>query len=210
MRLLFALLALIAFVPSVYAASNELTGAARAAAIQDAERYFNAVTTVKARFAQMNQDGTISSGVFTWWRPGRLRFQYDPPNGDYIVADGLLVHYWDDGVKNYSNAPISTTLANFLLRKTIKLSGDLRVVGVTKPAPDKLLVTLVQSENPDAGDLRLLFGTKPFQLQKWRVTEATGQVTEIMLSHIQPGVKLDPRDFRFKPPAGYDAEWKNR
>ncbi len=190
---------------------------AQAAAVMDdkatiakVESYFNGVTTVRARFTQANQDGTVQGGVFTWWRPGRLRFQYDPPNGDYIVADGLLLHYWDDAVKNYSNTPIGTTLADFLLRKKIKLSGDLKVVSIRRPAKNKLLVTLVQTSNPEAGDLRLMFAENPMQLLKWRVTDGAGQITEVTLTNIEPGVGLDPRSFRFKPPKGYDKDWKDR
>jgi outer membrane lipoprotein-sorting protein len=190
--------------------AQDLTPAQSKQAITQIEKYFNAVTTVRARFAQANQDGTILKGVFTWWRPGRLRFQYDPPNGDYIVSDGLLLHYWDDAVKNYSNAPIGSTLADFLLRKEIKLSGDLKVVSVRRPAPNRLLVTMIQTENPEAGDLRLLFREKPLQLYKWRVTDGMGQVTETSLTQIETGIKLDPRLFRFIPPKGYDQDWKNR
>lgn len=208
MRSLLAVLAFMAF--AVPAAAQNVSAAESKMLVSKVENYFNAVTTVRAHFAQMNQDGSIQGGVFTWWRPGRLRFQYDPPNGDYIVADGLLVHYWDDGVKNYSNAPIGSTLADFLLRKKITLSGDLKVTSIHRPTPNKLLVTLVQKSNPEAGDLRLLFNETPMQLEKWRVTDGVGQITEVTLTNIKAGVKLDPRTFRFMPPKGYDADWKNR
>ncbi len=54
-------------------------------------------------------------------------------NKDYIVADGLLMHYRDDAIKNYSNAPIGSTLADFFLAKKIKMSGDLKVTSVKYP-----------------------------------------------------------------------------
>lgn len=209
MRLIVCFLLFFALLPVVVPA-QELSTAEKTTAIAQVESYFNKVTTVRAHFVQANQDGTIQGGIFTWWRPGRLRFQYDPPNGDYIVADGLLLHYWDDGVKNYSNAPIGTTLADFLLRKKIKLSGDLKVVSISRPAKNNLLVTLIQRANAEAGDLRLLFAEKPMQLLKWRVTDGAGQVTEVTLTDIETGIRLNPNLFRFKPPKGYDADWKNR
>jgi outer membrane lipoprotein-sorting protein len=192
------------------ASAQEITGALRTQTITSIENYFNAVTTVRARFAQANQDGTVLNGQFSWWRPGRLRFQYDAPSGDYIVADGLLVHYWDNGIKNYSNAPISTTLADFFLRKKIKLSGDVKLVSLRRPSKNRLVVTLVQKDAPEAGDLRLMFQEKPLQIVKWRVTDGAGQVTETTLTNIETGIKLDPRLFLFKPPKGYDTEWQNR
>lgn len=205
-KLVFALLLLLA--QPVLA--QDLTPAETKAVTAQVEDYFNKVTTVKARFAQANNDGSILGGVFYWWRPSRMRFQYDLPNGDYIVADGLLVHYWDDAVKNYSNAPVGSTLADFLLRKKIKLSGDLQVVSARRPKESRLILTLVQAKNPEAGDLRMLFRENPMQLVKWRVTDGAGQITEVTLSNIETGVKLDPNLFRFKPPKGYDAEWQNR
>ena len=71
-------------------------------------------------------------------------------------------------------------------------------------------VLFKQKKNEEAGDLRLLFTESPMQLQKWRVTDGAGQITEVTLTNIETGVKLDPRTFRFMPPKGYDADWKNR
>lgn len=179
------------------------------ALIQKTEAYLNGITTLQARFAQTNSDATVDTGLFSMWRPGRLRFQYDAPKKDYIVADGLLVHYWDDTSKDYSNAPIGSTLADFLLRKKIKLSGDIKVTSIRRPAENKLVITVAQKDNPDGGDLRLLFTENPMRLDKWRVTDATGQITEVTLSNVQTGIKLNPTLFRFKPPKGFDQDWQN-
>lgn len=178
--------------------------------VREVEAYLNAITTMQARFTQLNSDGTIDSGTFYLWRPGRLRFEYDAPKSDYIVADGLLIHYWDHGIKDYSNAPIGSTLADFLLRKKIALSGDVVVTGLHRPQAGKLVLTMMQKDNPDSGDVRLLLDEKPFRLLKWRVTDGVGNITETELLNIQEGVRLNPTLFRFAPPKGYDAEWKDR
>ena len=203
-------LALFLLLFTIPAFAQDMNAAETKAFVTQAESYFNKVTTVKARFAQANNDGSILGGTFYWWRPSRMRFQYDLPNGDYIVADGLLVHYWDDAVKNYSNAPIGSTLADFLLRKKIKLSGDLKAISAHRPKANRVILTMVQTADTEAGDLRLLFRENPMQLLKWRVTDGAGQITEVTLSDIETGVKLDPNLFRFKPPKGYDMDWQNR
>jgi outer membrane lipoprotein-sorting protein len=211
-KLLIALLFALLAVP--VHAQQDLSAADQAALVQKAEIYLNNITTLKSRFSLMGSDGMIETGMFYLQRPGRMRFQYDPPHADYIVADGLLIHYWDDGVKNYSNAPIGSTLADFLLKKKIRLSGELKVTSVRRPADNKLVITLVQAKNPEAGDLRLLFTENPqsgnLSLDKWRVTDATGNVTETTLTNVQTGTKLDPKLFIFSPPKGYDKDWKNR
>lgn len=174
--------------------------------VNNIQNYLNNLKTMQADFSQMSQDGATENGKFYLSRPGKLRFQYDAPNGDYIVADGLLVHYWDSGVKNYSSAPIGTTLADFLLRKNIRFAGDdIQVLDLKRPAENKLLITFNQKKNPEAGDLRMLFSESPLQLLKWRVTDGAGSVTEVSLSKVQTGLKLSPSLFRFKAPKGYEG-----
>lgn len=190
--------------------SPNFTAGEQQVMVKKLEQYLNNITTLESRFTQLNQDGTIDSGKFYLSRPGRLRFEYDAPKSDYIVADGLLIHYWDHAVKNYSNATIGSTLAEFLLRKKISLSKDLNVVSLRRPQAGKLVLTLQQSDMPEAGDVRLLFNENPLQLVKWRVTDGTGAITETELSHIKTGHKLNATLFRFQPPKGYDAEWKDR
>lgn len=193
-----------------YAEEGDITGAQRTELVKKLESSLNAVTTLQARFSQTNMDGTVENGTFYLWRPGRLCFEYDAPKMDYIVADGLLVHYWDHGVKNYSNAPIGSTLADFLLQKKIRFSGDLTVTNLRRPQKNMLVLTLQQKDNPEAGDVRLLFEENTLALKRWRVTDGTGSITEVTLTDVEKGIKLNPTLFRFRPPAGYDQEWKDR
>jgi outer membrane lipoprotein-sorting protein len=171
------------------------------------EAYFNALSTLRADFTQASSDGTVTEGKFYLKRPGRLRFEYSPPVKDYIVADGLLMHYWDDELKNYSNTPIGSTLADFFLRKKIKMSGDVKVTDIQTSQDNVAVVTLVQTDNPDAGNLQLVFNTEPLQFLKWRVTGTDGGITEVALENVERDVTLDPKLFIFKPPAGFDKGW---
>src|SRR5688572_27578396 len=43
------------------------------------EQYLNAITTLEARFSQIVERGPPLTGTFYIKRPGKLRFQYDPP-----------------------------------------------------------------------------------------------------------------------------------
>jgi outer membrane lipoprotein-sorting protein len=205
--LLFGAVALLA----VPAYAQEIKGAERAAFIKQAETYLNGITTLKSEFLQTHSDGSRYSGDFYLSRPGRLRFQYRPPLSDYIVADGLLVHYWDSEVKNYSNAPIGSTLADFLLRKKIRLSGDVAVRSV-KAIPDnnQVRITLTQSADPGVGSLALIFDRSPLQLRRWQVIDGTGAMTEVSLYKVQTKVAIDPRQFIFKTPKGYETEVDKR
>jgi outer membrane lipoprotein-sorting protein len=187
-----------------------IDGAERKALLQDVEGYLNSITTMQADFIQTHSDGSRYNGAFYMSRPGRLRFEYAPPNGDYIVADGLLVHYWDSETKNYSNAPIGSTLADFLLRKKISLSGDLTVTNVQQTPDNRVLITLFQTADRQAGQLALLIEQNPLRLKRWRIIDGTGAMTEVSLYNIQSGMRIDPRKFIYKAPKGYESEVDKR
>lgn len=178
--------------------------------VQQVETYLNSITTLESGFTQTSGDGTLVTGTFYLNRPGKLRFEYDDPIGDYIVADGLFIHYWDDELKEHNNAPIGATLADFLLSKKIKLSGDLSVSDVKELDNGKLRLTLRQTEDPNAGKLALLFTQNPMQLEKWRIIDPTGAMTEVALFDIKTDQKLAATLFVFKPPSDYQEMWQDR
>ena len=165
-----------------------------------AETYFQQLKTVKSRFIQTNADGTQSRGTFYLNRPGKLRFEYDAPSKDFVVADGLFIYFYDGEMKQQSNAPIGQTLADFLLRKDFKLSGDLKVTRIMR-AGGFMQITVIQSKQPKAGELTLAFSETPkFQLKKWRVVDSVGNITETELFDIQSGIKLPSSLFAYRDP----------
>ncbi len=50
------------------------------------EAYLNGLKTLKAHFMQVAGDGGISEGTAWLERPGRMRFQYDPPAPFLLIA----------------------------------------------------------------------------------------------------------------------------
>src|SRR5688572_19015309 len=62
-----------------------LEGAERAAALDLANRTLNGVRRLQGRFVQSSPDGSRASGMFYMQRPGKLRFEYDPPATMLIV-----------------------------------------------------------------------------------------------------------------------------
>ena len=124
------------------------------AQISAIESYFNAITTMQADFTQAAPDGSISTGKFYLNRPGRLRFEYDKPITDFIVADGSRIYFYDGQMDQVSQTDIGNTLADFLLRPKLSLSGELQVSEITHRG-ELLWVTVVERSNPDKGRLSL-------------------------------------------------------
>ncbi len=167
--------------------------------VKKTEEYLNGLGAARARFVQTTHDGTQLVGTFYLDRPGKLRFQYDPPIQDFVVADGFFIYFYDSQLGEQTNAPIGQTLADFLLRSSILLKDDLTVRNI-KRSNDLLQIEVVQTSDPDAGSLTLAFDEDPVTLKKWRVVDAQGLITEVELFYLKTDIKHPADLFVYKDP----------
>ncbi|NUB14674.1 outer membrane lipoprotein carrier protein LolA [Azospirillum brasilense] len=210
-RRILAAAAVALSVTTAGAALDPALAAPRAAALsaQDqtlvaqAESYLNGIGTLQSKFVQVAPNGHQTTGTFYLARPGRMRLEYDPPVKDFVVADGAFIFYWDGEMRQQSSAPIGSTLADFILRKNIRLSGDVTVTGVYQ-APGLVEISLTETKDPGKGTLTLVFEDRPFQLRKWRVLDAQGLTTEVALMNPREGMQFDSKLFYFIEPSKGD------
>lgn len=168
-------------------------------ALQRVEDYLNAITTLSARFEQVDSTGKRASGRFYIQRPGKLRFEYDPPTPVLIVANGRFLIHYDRSLKTASYIDQKSTPAWFLLAPRAELKGDVTVTDVTR-RDGRLLVTLVKTRDPGQGRVTLIFDESPMRLEQWAVTDAQGVVTHVMLDEVEAGGRIDPKLFEFNEP----------
>jgi outer membrane lipoprotein-sorting protein len=164
-----------------------------------AEAYLDAIRTLEARFLQIGPDGSAAEGVFQLSRPGRLRLDYDQPNPNLLIADGRAFAHIDRSLRTIAYLPIDSTPAGVLVRATVRLSGDVNVVGVER-GPGVLRVSLVQANDPRAGRLTLEFAERPFALVSWRIVDAQGLTTRITLLNPREGATIPPAQFVIEDP----------
>lgn len=167
--------------------------------VSKVEAYLQGLKTAQARFVQTTHNGDQLVGTFYLKRPGKLRFEYDEPVKDFVVADGAFIYFYDGKLKEQTNAPIGSTLADFFLRKEMKLGEDLKVNEIKK-AGGLLQVQLVQVDEPQAGSITLGFSENPMELKKWRVIDQQGLITEVELFYLKSGVELDKSLFIYVDP----------
>lgn len=154
------------------------------------EAYLNSLTSLKARFLQVAPDGGISGGQAWIARPGRLRFQYDPPAPFLLVAARGQLVFQDSSIKQQSQAPLSTTPLGMLLAQQVKLSGDITVTGMRR-LPGEIDVSLVRTASPADGTLTLVFVDSPITLRQWTVVDAQRKETRVTLFDIAVGGTFD-------------------
>ncbi len=167
--------------------------------IEASQIYMNNLKTARARFVQTNPDGSQAIGTFYISRPGKLRFEYDDPIEDFVVADGFFIYFYDGQLQEQINMPIGQSLADFILRKRIEFTEDVIVSDVQRGG-DLMQIKLVQQSDPLAGSLTLAFSENPMQLKKWRIVDPQNLVTEIELFYLKENVELDDDLFVYTDP----------
>ncbi len=168
--------------------------------IQRIEAYLNDLKSISADFMQIDDQGGMMTGKIAIKRPGKMRVTYDPPSKDFIVADGDTVHIWNDDLKAQTNVDEASSLAEFILRDPIKLSGEI-VITKFKRFPAKLELTLAEAKDPGAGQLTLIFEDNPLLLRQWRVIDPQGRTTGVNLQNEEQGVSFPSNTFSFVPPS---------
>jgi outer membrane lipoprotein-sorting protein len=172
--------------------------------IARAEAWLGGLRTLKARFLQVAQNGAAAEGTAWIQRPGRMRFEYDPPEPLLLVASGGQFFYFDRELKNASTLPLDSTPLGMLLRNEVRLSGDVTVAQVERGG-GLLRITLFRTGRAAEGRLTLVFADQPMELKQWAVVDAQGQETRVSLSQPEYGGSFPALLFNFNDPRFREA-----
>jgi outer membrane lipoprotein-sorting protein len=161
------------------------------------EDYFNGISTLQARFLQLSPNGRTAEGNLYISRPGRLRFEYDPPVPYLLISDGSQVIFYDKELDTPTYVSLSSTPLEFLLGPTVKLSGVVTVTDVER-RPGIIRISLVQTSSPKDGKVIITFTERPIEVKKWALVDAKGTTVEVAIFDPRLGMKLDPKLFMFE------------
>jgi outer membrane lipoprotein-sorting protein len=170
-----------------------------AALLQRVAAYLQGIHTMTAKFQQAVTGGGEATGYLWLQRPGRMRFQYDPPNKLLMLADSFNVYYWDPELKQMSTIALKSTPAWFLLRDPISFTDGVTLTRF-EHSGNTVRVTVVQTAEPNAGSLTMEFTENPLVLRHWTVVDQQRKVTNVSLSEVQYGMALDPNLFQYHEP----------
>ena len=180
-------------VPASIFASFDSAQKAQAAKVS---AYLSSLQNLAGNFVQVGPDGTKTKGDFFIQKPGKVRFEYDPPNPIDIVADGSTVVVRDRKLATQDIYPLSQTPLRYLLSDRIDLMKDTNVVNVT--ADDMFVSITIEEKQALVGTSRLMLmvGTKDGQLKQWTVTDPQGYDTTVAVYNLDTTKKIDPGMFK--------------
>jgi outer membrane lipoprotein-sorting protein len=169
---------------------------AQRAHIDKVSAHLSSVQQLIGNFVQVGPDGRRVKGEFYIQKPGKVRFEYDPPSPIEIVADGQSVVVRDRKLATQDLYPLSQTPLRFLLSDRIDLLRDTNVIGVR--ADDVHVTIVIEERQPVVGTSRLMMmlGAKDYQLKQWTVTDPQGYDTTVSVSNLDSSKRPDPGLFR--------------
>ncbi len=164
--------------------------------IDRVNNYLTGTQVLSGQFVQVGPDGQRTQGEFFIQKPGRVRFDYDPPSPIDIIADGQTVVVRDRNLATQDVYPLSQTPLRFLLSDRVDLMKETNLIAVYA---DDVFITVVTEENNGivgTSRLMIMFSAKDMQLKQWTVTDPQGYDTTVAVYNLNTSKKPDPGMFK--------------
>jgi outer membrane lipoprotein carrier protein len=178
------------------------------ALVRKVDDHYNHLNSLRAHYTEhysgMGMDRK-EEGTLLLKKPGRMRWSYAEPVGKVFVLDGKFAWFYTPGDAQATRVPAKElddlrSPLRFLLGHT-QLKKELDSVAV---APDGAGFRISGIPKGMAQRVKLLslWVTAAGAIDRMRLEEVDGAVTEFMFSAMQENVPVKDSDFGFVPPAG--------
>jgi outer membrane lipoprotein-sorting protein len=199
-RRLFAM-AFAALAFPAFAAGPAQLNSEEQALVERARDYLRGLTSAMGRFTQTDPRGRVTTGTFYLRRPGRARFEYDPPSGLVVASNGFRVAVLDKRLGSLNAYPLGATPLGVLLSRDIRIDKSVAIGAVTR-RPGGFSILAYGAGKRSQGQIALDFTQNPTRLTGWSITDAQGGLTKVVLTNFAPGKPMPNRFFELAPPAG--------
>ncbi len=164
-------------------------------AIDRLNTYLNSFTTLQGNFIQFAANGRRLEGRIYIQRPGKMRFEYEPPATVEVIADGTSVAVRDKRLATQDIYSIGQTPLKFLVRERMDLAREGTITGASIDG-DVLSVRLEdRSTLGGTSKITLKFDLVANELRQWVVLDPQGYETSISLYNLDTRRRPDPKQF---------------
>ncbi|HLW69509.1 MAG TPA: outer membrane lipoprotein carrier protein LolA [Candidatus Binataceae bacterium] len=147
------------------------------------------------------------SGKVAYRKGGRIRWEFDQPAPESVIADGATLYDYDPGLNQVIEMPLgdafkSRSAAAFILGvANLQRDFDAQLLA---DAPADGLDHLVVTPKDGGDKIGLGLDAKSLNIVTLQVADALGNVTLLKFSDIRRNVPLANSLFTFTPPPGAD------
>ena len=196
-------------------AADEGAGERDAAKTLDAlQKRYDSIQDLRAEFVQTSFSAALgketeSRGVVAVKRPGKMRWEYAPPDGRVIVLDGSTIRIWNPEEKQLQIAPlspenVSPTALGFLMGQA-KLVDSFAAKSASEPGRAERGIALTPKQDASFESLTLWLDPKTLQLRESVVVDLFGNKTRVRLEKIAENRGVDGALFELTAPPGAET-----
>ena len=178
------------------------------ALVRKVDDHYNHLSSLRAhyteRYSGMGMDRS-EEGTLLLKKPGRMRWSYAVPVGKVFVLDGKFAWFYTPGDAQATRVPAKElddlrSPLRFLLGRT-QLKKELDNLAV-EPNGSGFQISGVPKGMAQRVKLLSIWVTAAGAIERMRLEEVDGAVTEFAFSAMQENVPVKDADFAFIPPAG--------
>jgi outer membrane lipoprotein-sorting protein len=160
------------------------------AALDRVSAYLNGIHSIKSGFVQLGPEGQLDQGQFLLEKPGKLRFEFNPPNPTLIVATGGKIYVKNSKLNTVESYDVSDVPLDLLLSDKVNLKANSAITGIDIH-DDSLVVHARTSTNRQQGNITFVFSNPQIELRQWTVKDNQGGTTMVALQNPEVGVPID-------------------
>ena len=178
------------------------------ALVRKVDDHYNHLSSLRAHYSERYSGMGMSrseEGTLLLKKPGRMRWSYAEPVGKVFVLDGKFAWFYTPGDAQATRVPAKElddlrSPLRFLLGHT-QLKKELDNLAVARDGAG-FRISGVPKGMAQRVKLLSLWVTATGAIERMRLEEVDGAVTEFVFSAMQENVPVKDSDFGFVPPAG--------
>lgn len=174
--------------------------------------FFNEVQTYSAKFQQVVLDEGFnpieeSAGIVMIKRPGKFRWDYEPPSEHRIISNGDKVWTYDVELEQVTvrslKEAVGKTPAGLLAGGT-DVNEEFKVSDLGE-VNGPLYWVRMEPKNEDVGFEDIRIGFEDGRLRVMELVDSLGQTTRITMTDGEENQPMQDKRFEFTPPEGVDV-----
>jgi outer membrane lipoprotein-sorting protein len=165
------------------------------AGVERLNAYFNSFQTLQGDLTQTSPRGRTAKGVFYLAKPGKLRFEVEPPTPYIMASDGKWLTLTNKQMNKGDQFPLSKTPMRLLVSDKLDLLQEAVVLNFEQNE-GTTTIALADKKGSMPGQIILVFDDARNELQQWIVIDGKGQKTTVQLANLEKDVKINPKLFK--------------
>jgi outer membrane lipoprotein-sorting protein len=166
--------------------------------LQDYETYLQKIQTLIAHIEQQDPKGRVAKGILYIKKPGKMRLTYLPQKSIELITVGDRLVKYDWATKESDSISLANTPLQFLMQVSGKFTDQAKVEQWI-PGPKWTQIILRSKQDPEAGQIKLIFQEKPsFRLFRWVLIDVNGNKTIVTLEKLDINIPIASQVFEMK------------